>query len=137
MSDKPITKCELAAQMARLCKVPRYKAAQMIETLLDLIIEGVRTTGKVGLDNFGAFEIRWHKDTQLKHWKMGDFTMPGYYYISFIPSRHTKARIKMAKDVRPIKTQKEKKLFHQSPAYMDWRQNMRDRLALRKKELNG
>lgn len=59
-----MNKQEFIDQLARRADLPKKDARITLDTALDLIVQQVKTRGKVSLTGFGTFEVREQRATQ-------------------------------------------------------------------------
>lgn len=59
-----MNKQEFIDQLAKKANLPKKDARAAVDTALDLIVQQVKTQGKVSLTGFGTFEAREQKATQ-------------------------------------------------------------------------
>jgi len=93
-----MTKSELVRELAEDFELPRKRASEMVEAILDKITEVLKTGGKVQLTPFGQFKIRDRAARMARNPQTGEpVKVPAKRVLKFIAGRTLKDAVGTAK----------------------------------------
>lgn len=94
MTGKTFTRAELSEAIADKAGLPRQKATQILETILEEMANGLQKEGRLKLSSFGSFAVR-AKDTRVgRNPKTGqEVPIPPHKAVLFKASHIFKNRV--------------------------------------------
>lgn len=98
MSDKTLTRTEISDALANRVGLPRGKAAEILETILEEMIQGLIENKSLKLSSFGSFTVRSKNNRVGRNPKTGKEVMiEPRQTISFHPSATLKEKVSRSK----------------------------------------
>lgn len=91
---KGLTRAELIAEVSRAAELQRKEAARVVETILDAIVDALRSGQEVELRGFGSFRIRERAGRRGRNPKTGEsVSVPPKRVPFFRPGKELRAQL--------------------------------------------
>lgn len=89
-----MTKRDIVRQIAKELKVDQMIAKKIVQRYMDVILDTLKTTGRIELRNFGVFEVKMRAARKARNPKTNEeVRVPARKMVTFQAGKNVAARI--------------------------------------------